>query len=80
MANRNITLSLPEDLIRKAKVHAAAHDTSINNVVRGLLEHLVQSESESRKAAERLIALARQGPWFDADPGRLKREDLYERK
>ena len=40
MANRNITLSLPEELVRKAKVIAAERDTSVSALVAELVEHL----------------------------------------
>jgi len=41
MANRNITLSLPDELVRKAKVLAAQRDTSVSALVSGLLEQAV---------------------------------------
>ena len=80
MATRNLTLSLPEDLIRSAKVYAAGHDTSINNLVKALLEEKLARESRALDAADRLLALAEQGPWFDTDPGTIKRDDIYERR
>lgn len=41
MANRNITLSLPDELIRRAKVLAALRDTSVSAVVSQLLQTAV---------------------------------------
>lgn len=41
MASRNITLTLPEDLIRRAKVLAAQRDTSVSALVGSLLVHAV---------------------------------------
>jgi hypothetical protein len=38
MGARNITLSLPDDLTRKAKVHAAQRNSTVNTLVRKLLE------------------------------------------
>lgn len=38
MATRNITLSLPEDLVRRARIIAAERDTSLSSLVRRLLE------------------------------------------
>ncbi len=38
MANRNITLSLPAELIRQAKIRAAERDTIINGRIRKLME------------------------------------------
>ena len=78
--HRNITLSLPVDLIRRAKVYAAKHDTTINALVRELLQEELVREARARVAADRLLALADQGPYFTADPGSIRREELYERR
>lgn len=40
---RNVTLSLPEDLVRRAKVLAAERDTSMSALVTSLLRELVES-------------------------------------
>jgi len=77
---RNITFSLPADLIRKAKIYAAAHDTTINAFVRELLQEALSCESRARGAANRLLALAERGPYFTADPGSVRREELHERR
>lgn len=79
MESRNITLSLPVDLIRQAKVYAAEHDTTINALVRELLQEALVREARARVAADRLLALADQGPYFTTDPGSIRREELYER-
>jgi plasmid stability protein len=74
---KNLTLHLPVDLIRRTKVYAAQHDTSINSVVRDLLEQLVSSEDQYRTAADRLLELADQGPYTNVDPASIRREDIY---
>lgn len=43
--SRNVTLSLPDELVRKAKVLAAQRDTSVSALVASLLEHLVDDAS-----------------------------------
>ena len=80
METRNITFSLPTDLIRRAKVYAAEHDTTINTVVRELLQEALSRESRARAAADRLLALADRGPLFSADPASIRREELHERR
>jgi plasmid stability protein len=77
---RNITLSLPVDLVRQAKVYAAEHDTTINALVRELLREALIREGRARIAADRLLAIADHGPYFTTDPGSIRREDLYERR
>jgi hypothetical protein len=41
MSTRNITLSLPDELIRRAKVLAAERETSVSALVSTLLNQLV---------------------------------------
>jgi plasmid stability protein len=77
MGSRNVTLHLPVDLIRRAKVHAAEHDTTIHTLVRDLLEDALSRESRAGTAAERLLALAEGGPYFTTDPGSIQREELH---
>jgi plasmid stability protein len=75
---RNITFNLPTEIIRQAKIYAAEHDTTINALVRELLQDMVGGESRARSAAGRLLALADRGPYFTGDPGAIRREDLHE--
>jgi plasmid stability protein len=77
---RNITFSLPADLVRQAKVYAAEHDTTINSLVRELLQEKLTREGRARAAADRLLALAERGPYFTTDPGSIRREELHERR
>ncbi len=79
MELRNITFNLPADLIRKAKIYAAEHDTTINAVVRELLAEALSRESRARAAAARLLAIADRGPYSNVDPRSIRRQDLYER-
>ncbi|MEO6794485.1 MAG: DUF6364 family protein [Mycobacterium sp.] len=41
MPNRNITLTMPTELVRRAKVLAAQRDMSVSSLVARLLEQLV---------------------------------------
>ena len=78
--SRNITFSLPADLVRQAKVYAAQHDMTVNGLVRELLQEALAREGRARAAADRLLALADQGPYFTTDPSSIRREELYERR
>ena len=80
VASRNITFHLPEDLIREAKVYAASHDTSVNAVVKELLEEKLGRRERHLAAAKRLLELADKAPYFSGDPGSIRREELYERR
>jgi len=58
MTTRNITLSLPEDLVRRAKVFAAQQDTSVSALVAHLLQQAVAGGNDYEAiwaAEERLM-------------------------
>jgi plasmid stability protein len=77
---RNITLSLPKDLIRQAKVYAAEHDTTVNGLVRELLAETLARDSRAQLAAKHVLELAEQGPYFTADLRKISRQELHERR
>jgi plasmid stability protein len=77
---RNITFSLPADLVRQAKIYAAQHDTTINSLVRELLQEKLNHDVRVRAAAERLLAIAEGGPYFTMDPASIRREELHDRR
>ncbi len=79
METRNITFNLPADLLRQAKVYAAEHDTTVNALVRAVLQEKLASEGRARAAAERVLQAAEQGPFSAVDPGSFQREELHER-
>ncbi len=77
---RNITLNLPADLVRRAKVYAAERDTSVNAVVRELLEEKLDPNARAWAAAQRLLEIAARGPYFTIDPRSISRDELHERR
>jgi len=56
METRNITLSLPEEMLREAKVVAARRGTSVSALLAGALAELVERESGYAVARERNLA------------------------
>ncbi len=58
---RNVTLSLPADLVRRVKVLAAQRDTSISRIMTEALEGLVSREEGYRTAQRRHLALLKRG-------------------
>ena len=56
METRNITLSLPEDVLREAKVVAARRGTSVSALLVGALSEIVEHESGYAAAKERSLA------------------------
>jgi len=79
MDARNLTLHLPAELIHKAKVYAAEHDTSINTLVKELLNDAVSGQDRMRRAGALILDFARRGPHSITDPASIRREEIYER-
>lgn len=78
MSNRNMTITLPEDLVRRAKVLAAQRDTSVSALVRDLLtEATGADQSEDRWAQEE--ALMRQGDLLRIGEVTWTRDELHQR-
>ena len=84
---RNITISLPDDVYKQARIRAAEHDTSVSGLVRGLLLKLTTEESAAegrkRRIGEVIEAIhqsqtARGENFRAAD--RMSRDELYDRK
>ena len=80
MVTRNITLSLPEEVLREAKVVAARRGTSVSGLLAGALSEIVERESGYAAAKER--SLATLGGGRDLGTGgeiRWSRDELHER-
>ena len=61
MQKRNVTLSMPTDLIRRAKALAAARDKSLSELLRESLEEKVTEDTGYRQAMERQLRLLAAG-------------------
>lgn len=79
MSTRNLTLALPTDLIRRAKVYAAAHDTSISALVAELLGSRVAIETSYDEAWAAEVEVMK-GGIYHAGEIDWTRDDLHERK
>ena len=51
----------------------------INSLVAECLEQRVARDGRMRLAADRILAVADQGPLTSEDPGKIRREEIYER-
>lgn len=80
MPARNITFKLPSELLTKAKVYAAQHDTTVNSMVRELLEEKLSSTDKMQAAVDRILAFADKGPYFTADLSSIDRDEYHERR
>lgn len=75
---KNITVSLPDDVYRQARIKAAERDTSVSALVREYLTKLVEEESdfERRKRLQaEVLASIKSFRAYD----RLGREEVHDR-
>lgn len=75
---KNITVSLDDDTYRRARIRAAAEDTSVSAVVRRFLNEFASEETEFERLKRRERELRDQIHSFSASD-RLSREDIHER-
>jgi hypothetical protein len=80
MANQNITLSLPEEDLREARVLAARRGTSVSQLLARMLREIVERETGYDTAREHGLAVLRDGLDLGTG-GRMtwSRDDLHER-
>jgi hypothetical protein len=77
---QNVTLSIPKDILRKAKILAVNKNTSLSGLLTQTLTDLVAHQEAYELARQRNITLLRSG--FDlGSRGNVawKREELHER-
>ena len=80
MANRNITLSLPEETLQAVKIIAVKRDTSLSSLLGEVLTDMVRQETGYTQAEQDFMTLAQAG--FDLGSGGTlegTRDDLHER-
>jgi hypothetical protein len=80
VATRKVTITLPGDLVRAARIFAAERDTTLNALLREMLQDRLNKEGRVRAAIERLLKIAEDGPLTHLDPGSFRRQELYERQ
>jgi hypothetical protein len=61
VTTQNLTLKLPVETVRKAKIVAAERGTSISALVAGKIEELVGEDAEYQTAKRRALDWLRQG-------------------
>lgn len=80
METRNITLSIPSEILRKVKLLAVRRDTSVSRLLSQTLERLVEQEDAYAHARQRHLRLLDQS--VDLGTGgraTAKRDELHER-
>ena len=78
---KNITVSLDDELYRRARIKAAENNSSVSALVKGFLLQLTAEESESERRKrlqhETLAAIRASQTFHAAD--RLSRDELHDR-
>ena len=72
----NLTLSADEKLVEKARSYAAAHGTSLNQMIRDYLERVV-GEVTLDEAAQQFAAIAREHAGNSGGGRSVRREEIY---
>lgn len=74
----NLTIVVEDEVLKRARLRATEHGTSVNAVVREYLEQYAGARSAQEQALTRLLALSERSP---AKRGRRAwtRDDLHER-
>lgn len=78
--HRNVTLSLPEPLLRRFRVYAAARNESMTSVMAEAIRTLMDRDEQASRMKRRLIERMRNAP--DRGTGgviRWTRDELHER-
>ncbi len=80
MDRQNVTLSLPKETLRKAKILAAERQTSLSALLTEALEEIVGKSDLYEIARQRQLVLMEKGFEFDLDETvTWNRNDLHER-
>jgi hypothetical protein len=75
----NLTLSIDDDLLKRARLHALEQDTSVNALVRAYLQDLAGADARHDAVSE-LLSLAAKSDSGSGPAGRTwTRDDLYGR-
>ena len=76
---KNITLSIPEDLLKKSREYAERHGTSLNELVRILLKQVVSPPEKN--PVQQLIQQIENGQLaVNTKDWKWNRSDVYDRK
>ncbi len=73
----NLTLTIDETLLRKARILALEQGTSVNAMVREFIEKTVAEDAPELTRAEQFMRIIENGRFASTGP-RMTREELYD--
>jgi metal-responsive CopG/Arc/MetJ family transcriptional regulator len=76
----NVTLSLPEKLLRRFRVFAATRNQSMSSLITLAISEMIEQESQTQKAKRRFLERIRNAP-DRGTQGKIQwtRDELHER-
>ena len=77
---KNVTLAVEEDVLAAVRKYAAAHNTTVNGLVRDYLGKLAQQESRAAQARRELVELAKSSKFDPGADWKWNREESYDRR
>jgi len=76
----NLTVTIAEQTLKRARLRALTENTSVNAVVRDFLDAYADHRSAAREATDRILELANQSAAGSGPAGRTwTREEIYDR-
>lgn len=76
----NLTISIDDDILRRARMRALEIGVSLNAVLRDYLTSFSRAQSQRQAALERLLQRSKRATSGSGPEGRSwRREDLYDR-
>lgn len=76
----NLTITVNEQVLKKARMRALEEDTSVNAVLRAYLEDYAGIRRERLEAGRNIQEIARNSKMSSGGKGLPKREELYDRE
>lgn len=73
----NLTLTIDETLLRKARIKALERGTSVNAMVREFIEKTVAEDAPELTRAQQFMQIVEQGKFASTEP-RMTREEMYD--
>ncbi len=76
----NVTLSLPDNLLRRFRVFAATRNQSMSSLITVAISDMIEQESQTQRARRRFLERIRNAP-DRGTQGRIQwtRDELHER-
>ncbi len=75
----NLTITVDEETVKRARIRALEEGTSVNALLRGYLEEYSGVRRERAEAGHKLLELAKRSGMSSGGKGLPKREELYDR-